>query len=198
MAVASGVNSRTRSIACSPTLGLQTGGTVECGMGKGVSMTESNQPMAAESEGASLIMGDFYSGAYGPTIILILVSRAAGTWFQEILRTLASGGPARILTSDPRVCTAHVDEIEMTTRSAEPRVALKHSDSGSAKSFIWSATRDGWLYLADLTQPLCTDGVGHHYLTDDEDDDALIELSFGEHAPQKIAMLTKGTQHRPG
>ncbi len=85
----------------------------------------------------------------------------------------------------------------MTTRSAEPRVALKHRN-GSAKSFIWSATRDGWLYLADLTQPLCTDGTGHHYLTDDKGDDALIELSFGEHDPQKIAMLTEDTQHRFG
>ncbi len=86
----------------------------------------------------------------------------------------------------------------MTTRSAEPRVALKRRDSGSAKSFIWSATGDGWLYLADLTQPLCTDGVGHHYLTDDKNDDALIELSFGEHDSQKIARLTTDTQHRPG
>ncbi len=108
-------------------------------------------------------------------------------------------GSTRLLTGSSGTVTEKCTYSAYgTPTSAEPRVALKHRNSGSGKSFIWSATRDGWLYLADLTQPLCTDGVGHHYLTDDEDDDALIELSFGEHDPQKIARLTKDTQHRSG
>ncbi len=155
-------------------------------------MSGSSQSVQADSdEDAPLIVGDFYSGADGPTIILILTSRGAGTWFQEALRELANGGVARALTSDPRVFVAHIDDIEMTTRSAGPRVSLKRLDGERGKSFVWSATREGWLYLADLTEPLCAGGVGHHYLTDDVDDDGLIELSSGEHDPQKIATLTK-------
>lgn len=136
------------------------------------------------------MVGEFYSGVYGPTIILILTSRAAGAWFQETLRALAGGGPARMLTSDSRVFVAHLDAIEMTTRSVGPPVSVKRGNGAASESFVWSATTEGWLYLADLTEPLCTGGAGHHYLTDDEDDDALIELSFGEHDPQKIATLT--------
>jgi hypothetical protein len=107
------------------------------------------------------------------------MSRAAGAWFQEILRELGDGGPPKMLTSDPKVHIAHLDDIEMTSRSSGPQVTLKQRDSDS-ESFVWSATREGGLYLADLTQPLCTEGGGHHYLTDDKEDDALIELSFGE------------------
>lgn len=129
---------------------------------------------------APLVIGDFYEGVYGPTIILILMSRAAGAWFQAILRELASGGPPKRLTSDPNVHVAHLGEIEMTTRTSDPQVAVKRRDADGKASFVWSATRQGWQYLADLTQPLCTSGAGHHYLTDDNDDDCLIELSFGE------------------
>jgi hypothetical protein len=160
-------------------------------MGKGVPVSEPRQPVrAASDEQAPLIVGDFYAGAYGPTIILILSSLGAGAWLQETLRELAKGGPARMLTSEPRVFVAHIDDIEMTTRATGPCVSLKRRDGESDKSFVWSATREGWLYLADLTEPLCAGGVGHHYLTDDKDDDGLIELSSGEHDPQKIAKLT--------
>jgi hypothetical protein len=34
--------------------------------------------------------------------------------------------------------------------------------------------------MRDLVQALCEHGSGHQYLTDDEDDVALIELSLGE------------------
>jgi hypothetical protein len=34
--------------------------------------------------------------------------------------------------------------------------------------------------VVELIQPLCDGGVGHHYLAEDKDDVALIELSVGE------------------
>lgn len=52
---------------------------------------------------------------------------------------------------------------------------------------MWSATTEGWLYLGDLIQSFCDGGVGHHYLTEDEDDVALIELSYGEQDVLRIA-----------
>lgn len=159
-------------------------------MGKSISMRNTSvDTTQGEPERGRLIVGDFYDGAYGPTIILILMSRAAGAWFQQILHSLGVGGPSKILTSDPNVYVAHLDDLEMTSRSSGPQITLKRRNNDDKASFVWSATREGWLHLAALTEPLCTEGTGHHYLTDEKDDDALIELSFGEHDAQKIARL---------
>ena len=141
-----------------------------------------------------LLVGDFFPGAEGPTILLILMSRAAGAWFQEALREMANGVSLRVLTADPRVFVAHVDCLEMINRSTGPRVALKRRDADDQVSFVWSATKEGWLYLADLTYPLCAGGNGHHYLTDDKEDDAVIELSFGEYDAQIIDGLLNAGQ----
>jgi hypothetical protein len=159
-------------------------------MGKNIAVTTLSQPKEPESDQAPLIVGDFYAGAYGPTIMLVLMSPAAVGWFQEILRELGSGGPPKTLTCDSRVDVAHLDEIEMTTRSSGPQVALKRRGD-SEVAFLWSATREGWLHLAALIQSFRAGEKGHHYLTDDKLDDALIELSFGEHDAQKVARLTK-------
>lgn len=157
-------------------------------MEKDIAVTKLGQAKEPKPQLPPLVVGDFYAGAYGPTIILILMSPAAVGWFQEILRELGSGGPPKTLTSDSRVDVAHLDEIEMTTRSAGPPVSLKRG-SGGKTVFVWSATSEGWLHLAELTQAFCVGEKGHHYLTDDKRDDALIELSFGEHDAQKIARL---------
>ncbi len=74
----------------------------------------------------------------------------------------------------------NVEAVEMVCRSDGPRVTLRRGHDTTEKSFVWSATADGWLYLADLIQPLVDGGAGHQYLTDDKDDVALIELSSGE------------------
>jgi hypothetical protein len=130
--------------------------------------------------GVPLLVGDFYDGAYGPTIILIASSPAACAWLQDVFRELARGGSSCMLTAEPKVRLTNVEVIEMVCRQDGPRVALRSGDDTAEKSFVWSATADGWLYLADLIQPLADGGAGHQYLTDDKDDVALIELSSGE------------------
>jgi hypothetical protein len=139
---------------------------------------------------APLLVGDFYDGAYGPTIILIASLPAACAWLQEVFRELADGGPSRTLTTEPEVRFTNVEMIEMVRRPDGPRVTLRHSDDTAEKSFVWSATAVGWLYLADLIQPLVDGGVGHQYLTDAKDDVALIELSSGEQDVLSVAKLT--------
>lgn len=136
---------------------------------------------------APLLVGEFYAGAYGPTIILIMVSSAACQWLQRVFRELSHGGSARTLTAEPEVRIENLQTIEMVLRPDGPRVALRLRDDGAAESFVWSATEEGWLYLADLIQSLCDGGVGHHYLTEDKDDVALIELSYGEQDVLRVA-----------
>jgi hypothetical protein len=145
-------------------------------MAKRVPMNSPNR----RSEHLHLI-GDFYRGTYGPTIILIALSASGCRWLQEVFRDLARGmADQRILTAETGVRISNVGAIEMAVRPDGPRILLRHQDGGGSGSFLWSATPDGWLYLADLIAPLCDGGAGHHYLTEDKDDVAQIELSVGE------------------
>jgi hypothetical protein len=80
----------------------------------------------------------------------------------------------------------------MVCRLDGPRVTLRHSDGTDATTFVWSATADGWLYLADLIHPLVDGRMGHQYLTDDKDDVALIELSSGEQDVIRAARSASG------
>jgi hypothetical protein len=140
-------------------------------------VSDSSQAPATES---ALIAGDYYQGTYGPTIILIASTSAACVWLQNIFLELATGGRSRTLTAEPEVLFTNVESIEMVGRTGGPRVALGRRDDGTERTFVWSATPDGWQYLAELIQPLCDGGVGHHYLAEGKDDVALIELSVGE------------------
>ncbi len=147
-------------------------------MGKGTHpMSDIGLQAATEP---ALIIGDFYRGTYGPTIILITSSSAGCVWLQDIFRELSHGGPSRTLTAEPEVRFTNVETIEMVCRPNGPRVMLRYRDDADEKAFVWSATPDGWLYLTELIQQLCSGGVGHHYLAEDKDDVALIELSVGE------------------
>lgn len=147
-------------------------------MGKDThSVSDSSQAPAAEP---ALITGDFYQGTYGPTIILIAAESAACAWLQGVFRELASDGRSRVLTAETRVQFTNVESVEMVCRPDGPRVMLRYSGDGHERAFVWSATPDGWRYLAELIQPLCDGGTGHHYLAEDKDDVALIEFSMGE------------------
>jgi hypothetical protein len=84
------------------------------------------------------------------------------------------------------------EAIEMVCRQDGPRVTLRYSDGPTERVFVWSATADGWLYLADLIKPLADGGAGHQYLTDDKDDVALIELSCGEQDVLSAARSASG------
>jgi hypothetical protein len=154
-----------------------------------------NNESVPDGEKLPLLKGDYYSGACGPTIILIMSSPAAGVWLQQVFRELACREPARTLTAEPEVRIANLKDIEMIRRPDGPRVALRYRD-GEADSLVWSATEEGWLYLADLIQSLCDGGIGHHYLTEDKDDVALIELSSGEEDVLSVARSRLG-DNRP-
>lgn len=126
-----------------------------------------------------LVIGDFYIGAYGPTIVLAMTSLAACDWLMGLFRELAEYGGPRNLTEGPEVKVANVDVVTMVRRSTGPSVSLRREGADS-RSFVWSATEDGWLHSRDLVQALREADSGHQYMNDNRDDVALIELSLGE------------------
>jgi hypothetical protein len=136
-----------------------------------------------------LILGDLYDGADGPTIILVMLTVAAGDWLQDTFRNLARHKEPLTLTASPQVRVINVASMQMVCPDDGPRIALRSGDAAGDGSFVWSATAEGWLYLVDLIQPLCDGRAGHQYLTERKDDAALIELSSGEPEVLRIAQL---------
>jgi hypothetical protein len=127
------------------------------------------------------IAGDYYAGAHGPTIIMILSSADAAVWLQQAVREMALHAARRVLTEEPEVRLNNVGSIVMTHTVDGPRLTLKRGGTNEMPAFLWAGTSEGWLYLADLIEPFCEGQSGHHYLTEAQTDDAVIELSLGEH-----------------
>lgn len=143
-------------------------------------------------DGAPLLVGDFYDGADGPTIILIASAPAVCAWLQEVFREISHCVPNRTLSVQPEVRFTNVEAIEMVCRANGPRVTLGRGADTARKTFVWSATADGWLYLADLIQPLADGKAGHQYLTEDKNDVAVVELSCGEQDVLSAARSASG------
>jgi hypothetical protein len=139
-----------------------------------------------------LLIGDFYAGAYGPTIVLAMTSPAACEWLMRLFRDLAELGRPRLFTVEPEVRVANVHAIKMVRRPTGPPVSLHKDTNDGQESFVWSATEDGWLHSRDLVQSLCEVGSGHQYMNDERDDVALIELSLGE--PDLLSSVRGGLE----
>jgi hypothetical protein len=92
-----------------------------------------------------LIRGDYYDSAYGPTILLVMMSSAACKWLQRLFRDLAELGVPRIFTAEPGIHLENIGEIKMVRRSSGPLVSIRREpgrSNDSEQSFEWSATDD--------------------------------------------------------
>jgi hypothetical protein len=126
-----------------------------------------------------LLEGDFYEGAYGPSILLVLTSREAVSWLRAIFDALASAniGAALRLDNQPGV---HIGAALTALRlHVVRRTPDRHLIQLPDGSFDWSCTADEWQTASLMLEPLL-EHVGHQYLTSEGDDDALIEVSYGE------------------
>jgi hypothetical protein len=127
-----------------------------------------------------LVVGEFYEGAYGPTVLLDTQSIEGVALFQSILAQLASSSPGTTirLGDDPRI------SLSAALWSLDLRVAgesaYKHlSRANEGVGFIWVATHEEWETMSLLMESLL-ERIGHQYLTNESVDDALIEFSRGE------------------
>jgi hypothetical protein len=126
-----------------------------------------------------LLEGDFYEGAYGPSILLVLTSREAVAWLRSVFDDLARGSIGAVLRLDtqPRVeIGAALTALQLRRVEATPDRHLVQARDGS---FTWSCTADEWQTASLLLEPLLKQS-GHQYLTSETDDDAIIEVSYGE------------------
>ena len=126
-----------------------------------------------------LIEGDYYQGAFGPSILLVLTSRKAVSWLDTVFETLETAEVDRDfrLDSQPGVeIGAAVTAFLMRRVIHPPRRHLVRERDGT---FRWSCVADEWHTARMLLEPLRTQ-AGHQYLTSETDDDAIIEVSFGE------------------
>jgi hypothetical protein len=135
--------------------------------------------MSGMSRQPPLLEGDFYEGAYGPSILLVLTSREALAWLRSIFDDLSSAsiGTVLRLDSQPRVeIGAALTALELRRVEQTPDRHLVQAPDGS---FTWSCTADEWHTASLMLEPLLEQS-GHQYLTSETDYDAIIEVSYGE------------------
>lgn len=126
-----------------------------------------------------LLEGDFYDSAYGPSILLVLTSQEAVAWLRSIFEGIAgaSAGSVIRLDTQPRVeIGAALTALELRRVEEAPTRHLVQAPNGT---FTWSCTADEWETASVMLETLL-EQPGHQYLTSETDDDAIIEVSYGE------------------
>jgi hypothetical protein len=131
------------------------------------------------SHHGTLIEGDYGEGAFGPTILLVLLSVDATKWLRSTFGYLANAAVGTVfrLDNQPHVSIgAAVTELSLRVVD---RVPARHLVRDRTGGFTWSCTAEEWETASLLVEPLLNQ-PGHQYLTSEVDDDALIKVSYGE------------------
>jgi hypothetical protein len=128
-----------------------------------------------------LVDGDYYQGAYGPSIILILTSPQAVRWLDDVFLRLEQSSVPFELSADPAVNITNVATLSLVPRPDGEESELRLVGAGVPASFVWYLTPSGCREVRMLIEPFLADKHGHQYLTREYVDDALVELSYGEH-----------------
>ncbi len=129
-----------------------------------------------------VVVGDYYLGAFGPTILLTLREPDGPRWLHDLFVHLAANGRAIDLASEPMVRLENIGELQLRLDPRlGPYLALNRlSKKEQPARFAWIASSSGWMLQAGLLEPFIAGRSGHQYLTREGADDALIEVSFGE------------------
>jgi hypothetical protein len=140
----------------------------------------SGQLMSSVRGQSPLLEGDYYEGAFGPTILLILTSSVAVDWLRAMFDRMAQEtiGAVVSLLDQPRVAIgAALPGLRLALVEREPD---RHLVRGPDGGFTWSCTTDEWHTASLMLEPFTDGQAGHQYLTSEVDDDAIIEISYGE------------------
>jgi len=144
------------------------------------------QPLAAYISGEAvteqtiLVEGEYGEGAYGPTILLLLRSSEGVAYLRNIFEALAGSAEGTVvrLSDKPGISIgAALWDLKLKVVKSSLQKHLSRNDEGG---FTWVGTSDDWETMSLMMEPLL-DQRGHQYLTSEIEDDALIEVSRGEH-----------------
>jgi hypothetical protein len=127
------------------------------------------------------ILVDLYPGAYGPTIRIDLNTPQQLQAFLDNLRSLASNEGRIALEQLPNFALSGMGSFVFQTVSSTPQRRHLTVSGGQNPAVIWKQTSRDWELAADLIEVFTTsNALGHHYLTDEGIDDALVEVAYKE------------------
>jgi len=129
-----------------------------------------------------LIIGEFGEGAFGPTILLKLLSERSAEWLRSTFTRLAENPDVTPdLAGEPLVEIGGVRSLVLRHTSQAEDVVLRQVPApDGGLDFVWETDSESWAFAAGLMEPFVTGRTGHQYLTREGIDAALIEVSFGE------------------
>jgi hypothetical protein len=129
-----------------------------------------------------LIVGVYYQGVFGPTIILKALSKSSVEWLHGIFLHLAEGSDSGIdLVAMPEVGVQGVRVLNLGQVAEQPDVALQcTSHAPQDAEFRWVQDSLRWSHTAMLLEPFLSGKTGHQYLNQEGQDAALVEISFRE------------------
>lgn len=133
----------------------------------------------------TFLIGDFYRGAYGRTILLMLEPEHGARWFHGLLTDLARGEASGLdLVAAPETEIDGIDSFNLGLVAEQPDVALQRVDGDPGRiDFEWNQSASGWSHAAELVESFVKGGSGHHYLSLEDHDAALVEVSYREDLP---------------
>jgi hypothetical protein len=133
----------------------------------------------------SIIVVDYYQGAYGPTIRIDIQTRENLVKLKDIFLQLAkSKKETTDLVTLKSVNATGLKQLILKVISSnqerEKKLKLEEGSTGNV-AFSWSMSSAGWQRCAGLMDGLLEpDRPGHQYLTEEDIDDALVEVAFKE------------------
>lgn len=98
---------------------------------------------------------------------------------QAIFVRVATTGVIIDLALEPGIRLNNISALELTCAEDEMRKTLSRA---SRAGFRWTCSAHKWHRRRALLDAFAK-GPGHHYLTEEGIDDALIEISYGEDHP---------------
>lgn len=136
--------------------------------------------MSIDPADAPRIFWDFYAGAYGPSMLIVLRDRRSVERMQDLFVEVATDGQPLELRWMADMFFENIDSLVLARSDDQVRRTFVREDPGR---FRWSCSAQQWHHHAALLDGFARGRAGHHYLTEEAHDDALIEISFGEEHP---------------
>jgi hypothetical protein len=157
------------------------------------SIPTNNTPICIKVRFAMSALGNrlrltFYNASDAPTIVLFGPIDADVIALQEVFRKLSAGESLKL---DQQAFVVPFGGISLTaicTGSIIDGPRQGHTQglrrlSQDSPLFEWRRTAEGWDYLAELIDSMCTSrSPGHQYLTAYPRDDAIVVVSRGEYS----------------